>query len=155
MHTEHFLLYCYANFVSMNITIDNRKTDILYVDKDNNHVATNNEVIKLISRDGLPAIAAILNIIAGNERLSNNEIAILYVVMNSVAPVNYKELVTKVSDVIAKSTATVARAIESLNNKKLIYVNESNEVKVSTSISISKDALSKAKFIVIELRQDV
>ena len=32
----------------MNLVIDKRKTNIIYVDKDNNHVANNNDIIKLI-----------------------------------------------------------------------------------------------------------
>ena len=40
----------------MNLVIDKRKTNIIYVDKDNNHVANNNDIIKLIATNNTSAI---------------------------------------------------------------------------------------------------
>ena len=57
----------------MDITIDKRKTDIIYVDKANNHVAYNKEVIKLINNRNSSVIDVYVNILAGFNNLNDTE----------------------------------------------------------------------------------
>ena len=61
----------------MNLVIDKRKTNIIYVDKDNNHVANNNDIIKLIATNNTSAIDAYVKILAGTYNLNDTEIAVL------------------------------------------------------------------------------
>lgn len=139
----------------MNLVIDKRKTDIIYVDKDNNHVANNNDIIKLIATNNTSAIDAYVKILAGTYSLNNTEIAVLKYLIAG----NSNELVGIVCDAVAKlickSTATVTRAIASLRDKRLIYIDSANAIKVSSSIAISTSAIANAKFLVIELHPEI
>lgn len=139
----------------MNLVIDKRKTDIIYVDKDNNHVANNNDIIKLITINNTSAIDAYVKILAGTYSLNNTEIAVLKYLIAG----NSNELVGIVCDAVAKlickSTATVTRAIASLRDKRLIYIDSANAIKVSSSIAISTSAIANAKFLIIELHPEI
>lgn len=139
----------------MNIVIDKRKTDIIYVDKDNNHVANNNDVIKLIATNNTSAVDTYVKILAGTYSLNNTEIAVLKYLIDS----NSNELVGivcgTVAKIIRKSSATVARAIASLRDKRLIYGDGANAVKVSSSIAASISAIANAKFLIVELHPEV
>lgn len=139
----------------MNLVIDKRKTDIIYVDKDNNHVANNNDIIKLIATNNTSAINAYVKILAGTYSLNNTEIAVLKYLIAG----NNNELARIVCDAVAKlickSTATVTRAIASLRDKRLIYIDSANAIKVSSSIAISTSAIANAKFLVIELHPEI
>lgn len=139
----------------MNLIIDKRKTDIIYVDKDNNHVANNNDIIKLIATNNTSAIDAYIKILAGTYNLNDTEIAVLKYLIAG----NSNELAGIVCDAVAKlickSTATVTRAIASLRDKRLIYIDGDNAVKVSSSIATSTSAIANAKFLVIELHPEI
>lgn len=139
----------------MNLVIDKRKTDIIYVDKDNNHVANNNDVIKLIATNNTSTVDTYVKILAGTYGLNNTEIAVLKYLITG----NSNELAgivcVTVAKIIRKSSATVARAIASLRNKRLIYGDGANAVKVSSSIATSTFTIDNAKFLVIELRPEV
>lgn len=139
----------------MNLVIDKRKTDIIYVDKDNNHVANNNDVIKLIVTNNNSAVDAYVKILAGTYSLNDTEIAVLkYLIAGNSNELSGIVCVT-VAKLIHKSTATIARAIASLRDKRLIYGDGANAVKVSSSIATSTSAINNAKFLVIELRPEV
>lgn len=139
----------------MNLIIDKRKTDIIYVDKANNHVANSNDVIKLISINNDSNIDAYIKIFAGFYCLNDTEVAVLrYIITNTNNELSGIVCAT-VAKLINKSTATVARAIDSLRAKRLIYSNSTNALKVSTSIATNDKAISNAKFIVIELHPKV
>lgn len=139
----------------MDLIIDKRKTDIIYVDKANNHVANSNDVIKLISINNDSNIDTYIKIFAGVYCLNDTEVAVLrYIITNTDNELSGIVCAT-VAKLINKSTTTVARAIDSLRAKRLIYSTDSNAIRVSTSIAINAKAISNAKFIVIELHPEV
>lgn len=139
----------------MNVITDKRKTNIIYVDKNNNHVANNDDILKLINIDNSSNIDIYIGIIAGANNLNETEIAVLKHVLNNNGCELIGELCFAVSKIINKSTATVARAIANLRNMKLIYGDGANTIKLSSSITTNIKTLSKAKFIVIELNPEV
>ena len=139
----------------MDITIDKRRTDIIYVDKANNHVAYNDETIKLINNCDNTIIDIYLSVIAGVYKLNDTEVEILkYIICNSNAD-RYNNILNNVSKIIKKSTTTVARAINSLKDKKLIHIYSSNNVAISNDIAIPKYTANNAKFLIIELNPKV
>ena len=139
----------------MDITIDKRKTDIIYVDKANNHVAYNDETIKLINNCDNTIIDIYFNIIAGVYKLNDTEVEILKYIMRNSNVDRYNNILNNVSKIIKKSTTTVSRAINSLKDKKLIHIYASNNVAISNDIAISKYAANNAKFLIIELNPKV
>jgi hypothetical protein len=139
----------------MNIIIDNRNSDAIYVNKANNHIANSDEIIRFILTDNNSNIDKYIAIIAGIHHLGEAEAAVLkYVMINDNTALS-GEICVAVAKIINKSTATVARAIVNLRDKKLIYGNGAKAVKLSTSIATSIKALSKAKFFVIEVNPEV
>ena len=139
----------------MDLIIDKRKTDIIYVDKANNHVANSNDVIKLISINNDSNIDAYIKIFAGVYCLNDTEVAVLRHIITNTNDELSGVVCVAVAKLINKSAATIARAIDSLRAKRLIYGNGANALKVSTSIATNAKAISNAKFIVIELRPEV
>lgn len=139
----------------MNLIIDKRKTDIIYIDKDNNHIANNNDIIKLIATNNTSSIDTYIKILAGTYSLNDTEFAVLkYLIAdnsNEVAGI----VCTAVAKIIRKSNATVTRAIASLRSKRLIYVDDANTLKVSSSIANSIYAIANAKFLIVELHPEV
>lgn len=141
----------------MNISIDKRKTNIIYVDKENNHIANDDEVLKLVNNCNNDAdsnninIDTYVNIIAGYNNLSTIEVdALKYLLYNSKGN-GLKDICDNISKVINKSGITIKRAIYSLKAKGLVYINAANCVVVSNTISASVSKINNAKFIVIEL----
>lgn len=149
------MLYWSSKFANMNIITDKRKTNIIYVDKNNNHVANNDDILKLINTDNSSNIDVYIGIIAGANNLNETEIAVLKYILNNNGNNLIGQVCVNVARIINKSTATVARAITSLRDMKLIYGNGANTVKLSSSITTNIETLSKAKFIVIELNPEI
>lgn len=139
----------------MNIITDKRKTDSIYVDKNNNHIANNDEILKLMNTDNSSNIDIYIGIIAGANNLNKTEIAVLKYILNNNGSNLSGQVCVNVARIINKSTATVARAITSLRDMKLIYVDGANTIKISSSIITNIEILSKSKFIVIELHPEV
>lgn len=139
----------------MDITIDKRKTDIIYVDKANNHVAYNKEVIKLINNCNSSVIDVYVNILAGFNNLNDTESKVIKYIICNVKENYYNYVLNAVSKNINKSTTTISRAIKSLINKKLIYINSANKIILSNAIAIDKDAIDNSKFLIIELNPKV
>ncbi len=139
----------------MNITIDKRKTDILYIDKENNHVFDNEEVIKLVATNNTSNINTYIKMLAGTYNLNDTEIAVLEYLMTNDNNQLAGAVCIGIAKLIHKSTATIARAIASLRNKRLIYGNESNAIKVTSSIVTSISNITNAKFLIIELHPEV
>ena len=139
----------------MKVVIDKRKSNAIYVDKSNNHIANADDIIKLTFTDNSATIDKYIAIIAGIYKLNNTEVAVLkYIIDNKYSSLSGQVCIA-VAKIINKSTATIARAIDSLRIKRLIYSDETNAIKISTSININNEALSKAKFIVIELNPEI
>lgn len=143
-----------TKFVYMGIIVDNRKTNILYVDKENNHVANNNEVTKLINIGNTSPIDIYVAIIAGNFNLNVIEVETLKYIINYNTEPTTGQVCDAVSKTVNKSTATIARAIGSLRRHRLIYVNGTNNIYLSASINIDRNALRNSKFIVIEVNPE-
>lgn len=139
----------------MDITIDKRKTDIIYVDKANNHVAYNKEVIKLINNCNSSVIDVYINILAGFNNLNDTESKVIKYIMCNIEKNYYNYVLNEVAKSINKSTTTISRAIKSLINKKLIYINSANKIILSNAIAIDKDAIDNSKFLIIELNPKV
>lgn len=139
----------------MDITIDKRKTDIIYVDKANNHVAYNKEVIKLINNYNSSVIDVYVNILAGFNKLNDTESKVIKYIICNVEKNYYNYVLNTISKNINKSTTTISRAIKSLINKKLIYINSANKIILSNAIAIDKDTIDNSKFLIIELNPKV
>lgn len=139
----------------MKVIIDKCKSNAIYVDKSNNHIANVDDIIKLTFTDNSATIDKYIAIIAGVYKLNETEVAVLkYIIADKYNSLSGQVCIA-VAKIINKSTATIARAIDSLRTKKLIYGNGANALKVSTSIDVNNEALSNAKFVVIELHPEV
>lgn len=139
----------------MNLVTDKRKTDIIYVDKANNHIANSNEIVKLMSINNDSNIDIFLKILAGTYALNDAEVAVLRYIIADKDNSLSGQVCVAVAKLINKSTATVARAIDALRAKRLIYDNGSNTLKVSASINAKVKDIANAKFIVIELHPEI
>lgn len=139
----------------MKIVIDNRKTDILYVDKENNHVIKDKETIKLVNVRDNSNIDVYIGIIAGVNKLNETESTVLKYIMSNDDSVKRFKVINDVAKDINKSISTVIRAIECLNVKGLIYVTNVGEIKVSNSIKVNIDDIVNAKLLAIELNPEV
>ena len=144
-----------SNFDSMKIVIDNRKTDILYVDKENNHVIKDEEIIKLVNTGANANMDIYIGIIAGINRLTETESIVLKYIMNNDSSVKRFKVINDVAKDINKSISTVIRAIECLNIKGLIYNTNAGDIKVSNSIKADVNVIANAKILAIELNPEV
>lgn len=134
----------------MKLIKDNRKTDIMYVDKANLQYAENEEILKLVSPNN--SINTYINTIAGAYRLNQYQISVIkYLLVNSDVVNTYGEVSAKVARVFAKTPITIARAIENLRKQGLVLVNVNGEIKISSIIENNIEVINKAKFIVIEV----
>lgn len=139
----------------MNIVIDNRKSDAMYVDKANNHIANSDKIIRFILTDNASNVDKYIGIIAGVYNLGEAETAVLkYVIINDNITLSGEVCVT-VAKAIDKSTATVARAIANLRDKKLIYGDGAKALRPSITVAADLKAIAKAKFFVIEVNPEV
>lgn len=139
----------------MNIVIDNRKSNAMYVDKANNHIANSDEIVRFILTDKASNIDKYISVITGLYNLGEAEAAVLkYVIINDNTSLS-GEVCIAVAEVINKSTATVARAINTLRNKKLIYGDGAKALRPSIAVAADLKAIAKAKFFVIEVNPEV
>ena len=134
----------------MNIVDDRRKTNIIYVDKENNHAAYNDEVFKLVNNDNDSNINIYIGLIAISKGLNNTEIEVLrYIILHSKMEM-YSVICNEVAEIINKSTMTIARAIDSLRDKGLVYIDKMRYVIVSINVATNIAAICKAKYFIIE-----
>lgn len=139
----------------MNIVIDNRTNAAIYVDKANNHIANSDEIVRFIITDNASNIDKYIGIITGVYNLGEAEAAVLkYVIINDNTALSGEVCIT-VAEAINKSTATVARAINTLRNKKLIYGDGAKALRPSIAVAADLKAIAKAKFFVIEVNPEV
>lgn len=139
----------------MKIVIDNRKTDILYVDKENNHLIKDKETIKLVNAGNNSNIDIYIDIITGINKLNETESFVLKYVITNNGSVKRLTAINDVAKDINKSISTVIRAIECLNIKGLVYITNAGEIKVSNSIKINIDNIVNARLLVIELNPEI
>lgn len=138
----------------MNINIDQRKTDCLYVDKVNLHTANNDEIIKfVVTNNKTNKIDLYLNFISAVYELSYMEkILIKYLFYNKeithiTNPIVVKDI--KKNHIVSKST--ILRGLSSLNSKYLIVYSANGEIRLSDKINNTAIKLNNSKFYVIEL----
>ena len=129
--------------------IDKRKGNIIYVDKENNDVAHNEEVLKLINTNNDSVVDIYINIISGVYKLNSAEAAVIKILINLNGTATRGILCNNVARSINKSPITASRAIDSLRDKRLIYTTVNGYITLSNSIDITNKDISKIKVIVI------
>lgn len=139
----------------MDIIKDNRISKAIYVDSANNHCADKAGIVKFIISGYASAVDKYVAILAGGYHLNEAEAAVLKHIVNNNGTELSGQVCVAVAKVINKSTATVARAIATLRDKRLIYGDGAKAVKLSSSINTSVQALANAQFFVIEVNPEV
>lgn len=129
--------------------IDKRKGNIIYVDKENNDVAHNEEVLKLINTNNDSVVDIYINIISGVYKLNSAEATVIKMLIDLNGAATRAILCNNVARSINKSPITASRAIDSLRDKRLIYVTVNGYITLSNSIDITNKDISKIKVIVI------
>jgi hypothetical protein len=129
--------------------IDKRKGNIIYVDKENNDVAHNEEVLKLINTNNDSVVDIYINIISGVYKLNSAEATVIKILIDLNGTATRGILCNNVARSINKSPITASRAIDSLRDKRLIYVTVNGYITLSNSIDITNKDISKIKVIVI------
>lgn len=129
--------------------IDKRKGNIIYVDKENNDVAHNEEVLKLINTNNDSVVDIYINIISGVYKLNSAEATVIKILIDLNGTATRGILCNNVARSINKSPITASRAIDSLRDKRLIYVTVNGYITLSNSIDITNKDISKIKIIVI------
>ena len=139
----------------MDIIKDNRISKAIYVDSANNHYADKTGIIKFIISGYASAVDKYIAILAGGYHLNEAEAAVLKYIVNNNGTELSGQVCVAVAKVINKSTATVARAINTLRNKKLIYGDGAKALRPSIAVAADLKAIAKAKFFVIEVNPEV
>lgn len=139
----------------MDIIKDNRISKAIYVDSANNHYADKTGIIKFIISGYASAVDKYIAILAGGYHLNEAEAAVLKYIVNNNGTELSGQVCVAVAKVINKSTATVARAIATLRDKRLIYGDGAKAIKLSSSINTSVQALANAQFFIIEVNPEV
>lgn len=129
--------------------IDKRKGNIIYVDKENNDVAHNEEVLKLINTNNDSVVDIYINIISGVYKLNSAEATVIKILIDLNGTATRGILCNNVARSINKSPITASRAIDSLRDKRLIYITVNGYITLSNSIDITNKDISKIKVIVI------
>lgn len=139
----------------MDIIKDNRISKAIYVDSANNHYADKTGIIKFIISGYASAVDKYIAILAGGYHLNEAEAAVLKHIVNNNGTEFSGQVCVAVAKVINKSAATVARAIATLRDKRLIYGDGAKAIKLSSSINTSVQALANAQFFIIEVNPEV
>ena len=139
----------------MDIIKDNRISKAIYVDSANNHYADKTGIIKFIISGYASAVDKYIAILAGSYHLNETEAAVLKHIVNNNSTELSGQVCVAVAKVINKSAATVARAIATLRDKRLIYGDGAKAIKLSSSINTSVQALTNAQFFIIEVNPEV
>lgn len=138
----------------MNITVDKRTTSITYVDKNNLHIATDKDIIKLINidtSDNPVRIAA--SIIAVSKGLNKEEANLYYTLLIHTNARNTKTIANYYMNEYDKSYSTYCRAIEGLVKAGIIKIVSNTIIDVKADYDLNMQALA-AKFLVIELNAE-
>lgn len=139
----------------MDIIKDNRINKAIYVDSANNHYADKTGIVKFIISGYASAVDKYIAILAGGYHLNETEAAVLKYIVNNNGTELSGQVCVAVAKVINKSPATVARAIATLRDKRLIYGDGAKAIKLSSSINTSVQALANAQFFIIEVNPEV
>lgn len=139
----------------MEIKIDTRKVDNHYYDKELNHIANNNDIIKLTNNDGASPFNVVIDILASSLKLNEQE-------KNVLSLINYYNNINNIQDILDRyksdynrSKTTFNRCIETLKKKRVIKVDSRGLIKVNEKYIINNNTSAKARFLVIELSPDL
>lgn len=143
----------------MDLLVDNRKTNAMYVDKELSHIAKDNKIVKLITDDCVNNLKLVTNLFAGVLQLNESETEVLYFI-NYLVDDNRKVSIAKASDIFKsntlKSKSTFDRAINVLKEKNVIYfVNEGKDICIKKEYFVNVKEIDNASFIVIEVNPRV
>lgn len=143
----------------MDLLVDNRKTNAMYVDKELSHIAKDNKIVKLITDDCVNNLKLAVNLFAGVLQLNESETEVLYFI-NYLVDNNRKVSIAKASDIFKsntlKSKSTFDRAINVLKEKNVIYfTNEGKDICIKKEYYINSRDIDNASFIVIEVNPKV
>lgn len=139
----------------MEIVIDTRKTDNHYYDKELKHIANNNDIIKFNNNDGASAFNIVIDVLASSLKLNEQERNVLYII-------NYYNQIKDVNTILDiyksnynRSRTTFNRAIDTLEKKRVIKVDNRGLIKINKSYVINNNTSAKAKFLVVEINPKV
>lgn len=143
----------------MELNVDYRKTNAMYVDKELSQVATDDSLIKFITKDCHDPLKLAINLFAGVFNLNESETDAIYYI-NYLSDNNGQVPLVKVSDVFRtntlKSKSTFDRAIEGLKDKGIIYfANLGKDICIKKEYKVNVNDIDKAAFIVIEVKPQV
>ena len=139
----------------MNIIVDKRINNSIYVDNINNHAAKSDDIIKFVCFQYMSPIDKYLTIVSAGLNLNKVEAAVLKHIINNNGTELSGQVCIAVAKEVNKSTATIVRAINTLRNEKLIYGDGAKALKLSATIDADIKAINKAKFFVIEVNPEV
>lgn len=143
----------------MDLLVDNRKTNAMYVDKELSHIAKDDKIVKLITEDCNNNLKLAINLMAGVLQLNESEVDVMYYIIY-LADANRQVSISKASDVFKsntlKSKSTFDRAINVLKEKNVIYfVNEGKDICIKKEYFVNVKEIDNASFIVIEVNPRV
>lgn len=143
----------------MDLLVDNRKTNAIYVDKELSHIAKDDKIVKLITEGCNNNLKLAINLMAGVLQLNESEVDVMYYIIY-LADANRQVSISKASDVFKsntlKSKSTFDRAINVLKEKNVIYfVNEGKDICIKKEYFVNVKEIDNASFIVIEVNPRV
>ena len=143
----------------MELNIDYRKSNAMYVDKELSQVAIDDSLVKFITKDCHDPLKLAISLFAGVFNLNESETDAMYYI-NYLSDANGQVSLIKVSDVFRsntlKSKSTFDRAIESLKDKGIIYfTNLGKDICIKKEYKVNVNSIDKAAFIVIEVKPQV
>ena len=135
----------------MKINVDTRKHDCTYYDKELNHVARNNNIIKLINKDGSCAFNLVIDILAISLELNEQERNVLYLLNYYNHTTNNNELLKLYKDNYNRSRTTFSRAIDTLERKRVITVDGRGAIALREPFRMNLNQTGESRFLIIEL----
>ncbi len=144
-------LYWLPNLVNMELSIDKRTVDILYVDKENLHNFTGTDIVKFITNNDINGIDLFVALLSGVYNLKPAETNLLKVVVNYNRKVSSPIVRQKAKDEYEISATTYFRSLYSLRDKGLVYIDIDNNIACGSAVQINKYRLEKAKLFAVEL----
>ena len=144
-------LYCLPNLVNMELSIDKRTVDILYVDKENLHNFTGTDIVKFVTNNDINGIDLFVALLSGVYNLKPAETNLLKVVVNYNRKVASPIVRQKAKDEYEISATTYFRSLYTLRDKGLVYIDIDNNIACGSAVQINKYRLEKAKLFAVEL----
>ena len=128
----------------MELSIDKRTVDILYVDKENLHNFTGTDIVKFITNNDINGIDLFVALLSGVYNLKPAETNLLKVVVNYNRKVASPIVRQKAKDEYEISATTYFRSLYTLRDID-------NNIACGSAVQINKYRLEKAKLFAVEL----